>query len=91
MKAAKGVDILVHEIGSDIALKKRPPEWQTYHRSYHTMPDELAKIANKAKPRLLVLYHQLYWDKADDNLAEEVKAAGYKGNVISANDLDVFE
>ena len=91
MKAAQGVDILVHEIGSEIALKKRPAQWQTYHRSYHTMPDELAEIANKAKPRLLVLYHQLYWDKADDNLADEIKAAGYKGDVISANDLDVFE
>lgn len=91
MEAAMGVDILVHEIGSEISLSKRPKEWQIYHRSYHTMPDELAEIANKAKPRLLVLYHQLYWDKADDNLAEEVRAAGYKGEVVSANDLDVFE
>lgn len=90
-KAAMGVDILVHEIGSEIALSKRTEEWQVYHRSYHTMPDELAEIANTAKPKLLVLYHQLYWDKADDNLAEEIKAAGYKGNVVSANDLDIFE
>ena len=53
MEAAIGVDILVHEIGSEISLSKRPAEWQTYHRSYHTMPDELVEIANKAKPRLL--------------------------------------
>ncbi len=91
MEAAIGVDILIHEIGSEISLSKRPAEWQTYHRSYHTMPDELVEIANKAKPRLLVLYHQLYWDKTDDNLAEEVRAAGYNGAVVSANDLDVFE
>lgn len=90
-KAAMGVDILVHEIGSEIALNKRTKEWQIYHRSYHTMPAELAEIANTAKPKLLVLYHQLYWSKEDDNLAEEIRAAGYRGKVVSANDLDVFQ
>ncbi|MEZ5758749.1 MAG: MBL fold metallo-hydrolase [Emcibacteraceae bacterium] len=91
MKAAMGVDILVHEVISEIALNKRTEDWQVYHRAFHTLPQELAEIANKVKPRLLVLYHQLYWDKADDNLAEEVKAAGYHGKVVSANDLDIFE
>ncbi len=91
MKASTGVDILVHEVVSNIALLKRPQEWQVYQRAFHTLPDELADIANQAKPRLLVLYHQIYWDKADDNLAEEVKEAGYEGEVVSANDLDIFE
>lgn len=91
IKAAKGVDILVHEIISERALMKRPVEWQIYHKAFHTLPSELVEIANKAKPRILVLYHQLYWEEGDNKLAAEVKEAGYKGAVISANDLDVFE
>ena len=91
IKAAKGVDILVHEAISDNALKKQGELWQIYHRSFHTLTSEIAEIGKKAKPKTLVLYHQLYWDEDDNNLATEVRAAGYKGNVISANDLDVFE
>lgn len=91
LNAAKGVDILVHEVVSEKALMKRSADWQKYHKTFHTLPSEVANIANQAKPRILVLYHQLYWDELDNYLAEEVRAAGYKGNVISANDLDVFE
>lgn len=91
LKAAMGVDILVHEVISENALMKRSKDWQVYHKSFHTLPSEVAAIASIAKPRILVLYHQLYWQEVDNNLAEEVKAAGYKGNVVSANDLDIFE
>lgn len=91
VKAAMGADILVHEIFSEISLNKRTADWQAYHKSFHTSPAQMADIANKTKPKLLVLYHQLYWEAADDNLADEVRAAGYTGKVVSANDLDVFE
>ncbi|MCC3859692.1 MBL fold metallo-hydrolase [Pseudemcibacter aquimaris] len=89
--AATDADILVHEIISERALSKRSEEWQIYHKSFHTLPSEIADIANKAKPRVLVLYHQLYWDEEDNRLAEEVMEAGYNGKIVSANDLDVFQ
>ena len=89
--AAVGVDFLVHEIVSEKSLSTRSEDWQKYQRAFHTLPDELADLANQAKPGLLILYHQLYWDRKFDNLAEEVKAAGYKGKVVSANDLDIYE
>lgn len=91
IKAAKGIDILVHEAISDNALSKLSEEWQIYHRSFHTLTSEIAEIGNKSKPRILVLYHQLYWNEEDNKFAEEVRAAGYDGNVVSANDLDIFE
>ena len=91
IKAAMGADILVHEVVSKIALDKRTPEWQAYHSAFHTTPQQIVEIGKKTKPRIIVLYHQLYWDPADDNLAEEVRAAGYEGVVVSANDLDVFQ
>ena len=91
IEAASGADILVHEVYSDAGFLRREPIWQKYHASFHTSATELAAIARKAKPKLLVLYHQLYWGTSDDDLVQEIRAAGYGGAVVSAKDLDVFE
>ena len=88
--AAMGADILVHEVYSVEGFKKRPKIWQKYHASFHTSTHELAEIAKKAKPKLLVLYHQLYWGFSDEDLIREIREAGYEGDVISASDLDIF-
>jgi ribonuclease BN (tRNA processing enzyme) len=87
--ACDGCDILIHEVYSDAGFKKRPPEWQRYHSAYHTSASELAALATKAKPKLLALYHQLFWGTAEADLVREVEA-GYSGKVVSAKDLDVF-
>jgi ribonuclease BN (tRNA processing enzyme) len=87
--ACNGCDILVHEVYSTAGLATRPPEWQRYHRIYHTSSAELAALATKARPGLLVLYHQLFWGTADDALVAEVKQS-YSGKVVSGRDLDVF-
>lgn len=96
IEAARGADILVHEVISAEGLKTRTPDWQAYHHAYHTTTVELAEIARAAKPKLLVLYHQLYQGghknpDGDASLIAEIRAAGYGGAVISAKDLDVFE
>jgi len=91
IKAAKGVDILVHEVYSQVGFNKRAPVWQKYHSSFHTSTTQLAKIANQVNPKLLVLYHQLYWGSSDQDLIDEIRKAGYKGKVVSAADLDSFE
>jgi len=50
----------------------------------------LAEIATKAQPKLLVLYHQLYFSGAsDDDLLREIRSR-YHGRVVSAHDLDVY-
>ena len=90
VEAAKGADILVHEVYSIQGFKKREKNWQTYHASFHTSTIELAEIAKQAKPKLLVLYHQLYWGFTDEDLIKEIKDAGYEGEVISASDLDLY-
>ncbi|MEK6303897.1 MAG: MBL fold metallo-hydrolase [Acidobacteriota bacterium] len=84
-----GCDVLIHEVYSTAGFAKRPPEWQRYHSSYHTSSRELAEIATKARPRLLVLYHQLFWGTSEDDLLGEVRQ-GYAGKVVSARDLDVY-
>jgi len=87
--ACKGCDILVHEVYSTAGFATRPPAWQRYHRAYHTSSAELAALGTRARPGLLVLYHQLFWGTTDEALVAEVRQ-GYEGKVVSGRDLDVF-
>jgi ribonuclease BN (tRNA processing enzyme) len=87
--ACNGCDVLVHEAYSPVRLAARPPEWQKYHTGSHTSTRELAALATRARPKLLVLYHQLYWGASDEELLAEVRS-GYSGTVVSARDLDRF-
>jgi ribonuclease BN (tRNA processing enzyme) len=89
VEACNGCDVLVHEVYSTAGFATRPPEWQRYHRAYHTSSAELAALAARARPGLLVLYHQLFWGTSDAALVAEVKR-GYDGRVVSGRDLDVF-
>lgn len=90
VEACDGCDVLVHEVYSAEAFQGRPPEWQAYHARSHTSTVELAELAARARPGLLVLYHQLYWGATDEDLVREIREAGYTGHVVSAADLDVY-
>ena len=85
-----GCDVLLHEVYSAVGLPKATPQLQRYHPTAHTSTYELGEIATKAKPKLLVLYHQLYLGgTSDDDLVREVRSR-YNGRVVSARDLDVY-
>jgi len=84
-----GCEVLVHEVYSAERFRQRPVEWQRYHADAHTSTEDLAALATRARPRLLVLYHQLYWGATDEDLVREVKR-GYTGEVVSGRDLDVY-
>jgi len=86
---AIGCDTLIHEVYSSEMFKTRPPAWQAYHSAVHTSTTELAHLAKKIQPKLLVLYHQLFWGLTPDELVAEITTT-YMGNVVSANDLDIF-
>ena len=90
VEACGGCDVLVHEVYSARAFQTRPPEWQQYHADAHTSTEELAELASRARPKTLVLYHQLYWGASDDDLIRELRDAGYDGVVHSAADLDLY-
>ena len=89
IEKCKGVDILVHEVYSHEKLKERTPFWQKYHPQFHTSTLELAEIAIQVKPKLLILYHQLFWGVLDEELIKEIMTF-YDGKVVSAKDLDIF-
>ena len=88
--ACNGCDLLAHEVYSAERFATRPAEWQRYHRNAHTSTVELATIAARARPRQLVLYHQLFWGTDDAGLVREMRAAGYAGALDSARDLIVY-
>ncbi len=85
-----GCDLLIHEVYSQAGLMSLPAERREYHRRFHTSTAELAKVAGAAKPKLLVLDHVLFWGTTPESVVAEVRAAGYTGKVVLANDLDVF-
>ncbi|MCI0525196.1 MAG: MBL fold metallo-hydrolase [Acidobacteria bacterium] len=89
IQACDGCDVLIHEVYSTDGFARRPPEWRRYHSNFHTSSKELAAIAAKAQPKLLILYHQLLWGATPERLLAEIKE-GYKGNVVFGNDLDVY-
>jgi ribonuclease BN (tRNA processing enzyme) len=90
VRACNGCDLLVHEVYSAERFKTRPEVWQRYHARAHTSTDELALLATRAAPKLLVLYHQLYWQTDDAGLLAEMVRAGYAGPVLSARDLVIY-
>ena len=61
-------------------------------RFYHTTTKELADIALKVKPKLLVLYHEQNWSDPfePDALVDEIHRFGYSGRVISSQDGDIY-
>jgi ribonuclease BN (tRNA processing enzyme) len=85
----KNCDVLIHEVYLPSALKKRPKNWQTYHSSVHTSSLELSHIVSKVKPKLLILYHQLFWTGNEEDIICEIEQ-NYDGKVVSGRDLDIF-
>jgi Metal-dependent hydrolases of the beta-lactamase superfamily III len=91
VSACNGCDVLIHESYTEQGYAASDTAWKKYLRSFHTSATELAGIASRAKPKLLILYHQMYFAKDDTDaamLAELRK--GYTGRVASARDLDIF-
>ncbi len=90
--ACNGCDLLVHEVISADGLRTRTPEWQRYHGRAHTSTEELAPLANRASPKLLLLYHQLYSGipDGDAGLIAELTRAGLTRPVVAARDLTIY-
>lgn len=101
---AAGCDILLHEVEYTAGVSQRAPKWQTYHRQVHTLSTDLARLADQAKPKLLVTYHRIYHMEIQDNsrdiaaetasrdeaILRELREAGYQGPAVNGKDLDVY-
>jgi ribonuclease Z len=87
---AKDADILVHEVYSNAGFLKKTKDWQIYHRGHHTSTFEVGKIASRAKPKLLVLSHILFWGADEQDILEETRTT-FSGNIKIAEDLMVIK
>src|SRR6266567_7630070 len=95
--ACRGCDVLIHEANTLAWLAKRPESFQSYAAKYHTSTTQLAELAAKAKPRLLIVYHASIalrpavnpLASSPEELLKELRA-GYNGKVVVGRDLDVY-
>jgi ribonuclease Z len=85
--ACNGCDVLLHEVyDGENSLTGAD---STYFKQFHTNTRELGALATRARPRLLILYHQVFMGKRPADLVRQV-AATFRGPVMSARDLDVY-
>jgi ribonuclease BN (tRNA processing enzyme) len=102
--ACSGCDILIHEALTMKYLNnpRRPNpqghDIKAYAAKYHTTTEQLADLAAKAKPDLLILHHNPItlrptkrpFASTPDDLLREIEQAGYDGKVVVGKDLDVY-
>ena len=90
IKEAEGADILVHEVFSEDGFQKKSKDWQIYHKAHHTSSVDVGIIANKIKPKKLVLSHILFWGSSKESILEDVRI-NYSGETIIAEDKMVIK
>jgi ribonuclease BN (tRNA processing enzyme) len=101
LENCQGCDVLIHEVYTEASFALVSDEWKKYRLTYHTSSKELAEIASKAKPGLLILYHRAN-PGCDQARTQDCREAGseeqllkemhqyYKGNVVAGHDLDIY-
>jgi ribonuclease Z len=92
--ACRGCDVLIHEVHTSAWLAARPEAggappgtFRRFSEKYHTTTEQLAELANQAKPRLLILYH--YNSLTPEELHADMLKR-YSGHFVIGRDLDVY-
>jgi ribonuclease BN (tRNA processing enzyme) len=93
-QAARGVDVLIHEVHPDGFLPARRAaavaEWTAYLREFHTSDIELGRLAAAAKPKLLVTTHFDGRGAVSDSVIANIRRQGFQGRIVVGRDLDRF-
>lgn len=89
-----GCDVLIHEHYSVASFARVDSKAQQYRLRNHTSTRQLADLATRARPGLLILYHRSN-PGAGGAAAPEAEVlsemrAFYRGKWVSGHDLDVF-
>jgi ribonuclease BN (tRNA processing enzyme) len=89
-------DVLIHESYSMKTYNAVSAAAQANRRKLHTSTLQLAELAGKAKPGLLILYHRSNLGgvleevpNPEEAFLEEIRS-GYAGKVVVGHDLDVY-
>jgi len=83
--ACDGCDVLVHEVYSAAGWREGAEGFRAYHAAFHTSGEQLGELAVRARPRLLVLNHLLFFGRPPEELLREVRAS-FDGEVVIAED-----
>lgn len=87
IEACNGCDVLIHEAHTPAWLLTRPVTFQQFSAKYHTTTLELAALANRARPKLLILYH--YTGLSTEEIFNDM-LTHYNGHFVIGHDLDVY-
>ena len=100
VRAARNADILVTETVTEENIRYAPWGGDTVEEKkaeifrFHFSPAVLARIANEANVKAIVLAHEQNYNSGENyqplGLINEVIAAGFEGEIYSAMDADVY-
>jgi ribonuclease BN (tRNA processing enzyme) len=90
VEACNACDVLLHEVYCQADFERAPPAGRSYFKTHHTSTVELAELAKRAKPQLLILHHLLLARCSEESLLEELRQQGYTGEAVVARDLGVY-
>ena len=106
IKACSGCDVLIHEARTEELFAKLPEASHSFGAKNHTTSEQLAALASKAKPGLLIVYHAWisWWPPpahqpavlttgelhSTPDALQKEIGARYSGNFVIGRDLDVF-
>lgn len=83
VQACNGCDLLFHEVFG----KRFGPQGPTGAAQGHTSAEELADVAKRARPKRLVIYHDV---QLNHERGREIIEKSFSGEVIFARDLDLY-
>jgi ribonuclease BN (tRNA processing enzyme) len=89
-----GCDVLIHEHYSMASFAQVDARWQQYRLRHHTSTEQLAELAGRARPGLLILYHRSNPGARGASAPEAAVLAEmgklYPGKWVSGRDLDIY-
>ena len=100
VRAARNADVLVTETVTEDNIQFAPWGGDTVEEKkkeifrFHFSPTVLARIANEANVKTIVLAHEQNYNNGQDyeplGLVNEIRAAGFEGAIYSAMDGDIY-
>jgi ribonuclease BN (tRNA processing enzyme) len=88
-----GCDVLIHKAYSEEYRPADVTQWLEYRPKFHTTTRELAEIASRAQPKLLIVYHRGVGPPgrqiSDEQYLREIRR-DYPGRVVIGQDLSVY-
>jgi ribonuclease BN (tRNA processing enzyme) len=94
VSSCDGCDVLIHEHYSVASFARVEPRWQQYRLRHHTSTQQLAELATRARPDLLILYHRSNPGAGGASAPESdvIQEMGrfYHGRWVSGRDLEIY-